>query len=171
MTPLFELSKEEASVLSGRLCRPAQRLPTPLTSKDGFRPGPSAHNRGFDIKASAASCESPVSYVHKRSAELRSERPKRGMNQSVRDSKNSGLSVGDEVTATISGGSTHPSWWRWHKALIELGLGVSPRAGHPAGWVNVAMPTIGWLRVLPPMEPKKVASPKVKMPPSEASIQ
>ncbi len=33
------------------------------------------------------------------------------------------------------------------------------------------MPTTGMLSGLPPMEPKKVASPKLKMPPSEASSQ
>ena len=31
-----------------------------------------------------------------------------------------------------------------------------------------AMPTIGWLSRMAPVEPKKRASPKVKMPPSDA---
>ena len=35
----------------------------------------------------------------------------------------------------------------------------------------VAMPTIGWLRWMAPIEPKNGASPKVKMPPSAATSQ
>ena len=35
----------------------------------------------------------------------------------------------------------------------------------------VAMPTIGSLSGMPPIEPQKVASPKEKMPPSEATSQ
>jgi hypothetical protein len=34
-----------------------------------------------------------------------------------------------------------------------------------------AIPTTGWLRRMSPVEPKKVASPKEKMPPSEATSQ
>ena len=34
-----------------------------------------------------------------------------------------------------------------------------------------AMPTMGALRGLPPMEPRKAASPKEKMPPSDATSQ
>ena len=33
------------------------------------------------------------------------------------------------------------------------------------------MPTMGLLRWIPPVEPKKAASPKEKMPPSEATFQ
>ena len=34
-----------------------------------------------------------------------------------------------------------------------------------------AMPTMGWLRWMAPVEPKKLASPKLKIPPSDATIQ
>jgi hypothetical protein len=34
-----------------------------------------------------------------------------------------------------------------------------------------AMPTMGWFSGLEPMDPKKRASPKAKMPPSEATSQ
>ena len=33
------------------------------------------------------------------------------------------------------------------------------------------MATTGWLSLIEPAEPKKVASPKLKMPPSDAAIQ
>ena len=33
------------------------------------------------------------------------------------------------------------------------------------------MPTTGWFRCICPVEPWKAASPKLKMPPSEATIQ
>ena len=46
--------------------------------------------------------------------------------------------------------------------------GDEPVAGAVGGG---AMPTIGLLRWWPPVEPKKPASPKVKMPPSEATSQ
>ena len=36
---------------------------------------------------------------------------------------------------------------------------------------RVVMPTIGWLRVWAPVEPMNGASPKLKMPPSEATSQ
>ena len=36
---------------------------------------------------------------------------------------------------------------------------------------ETAMPTMGLLRVMAPVDPKKVASPKEKIPPSEATSQ
>jgi hypothetical protein len=34
-----------------------------------------------------------------------------------------------------------------------------------------AIPTTGWTSFVAPVEPKKVASPKAKIPPSDAAIQ
>ena len=54
------------------------------------------------------------------------------------------------------------------------GHAVHPRALNPPARFRgqpTAMPTIGLLRGWPPVEPKKPASPKVKMPPSEATSQ
>ena len=36
---------------------------------------------------------------------------------------------------------------------------------------SAAMPTTGWVRASPPIDPKKPASPKANTPPSEATSQ
>jgi hypothetical protein len=64
--------------------------------------------------------------------------------------------------------------WTGREPLLEVMWEAASSAGPERSTSRghgVAMPTTGLLRVIFPVEPSKAASPKVKMPPSEATSQ
>jgi hypothetical protein len=68
------------------------------------------------------------------------------------------------VTVAVTGICEAPS------AATVLPAGVSAMLLANSSGIG-AMLTTGWLRCVPPMEPLKLASPWVNMPPSVATIQ